>query len=241
MTLDEALEKIHDPNYFGVMMVETGEADGFLAGFSTRYANTIRPALQIVGTSNTQNHIAGMYIVLTKKGPFFFADTTVNVDPSPRTLADITLLIANEVKKFNIVPHIAMLSYSNFGSNRDESPIKVQEAVRILHNEYPELMVDGEMQANYAFNNTLRQEKFPFSKLADLDVNTVIFPDLNSGNIAYKMMQELGGAEVIGPIVTGLYKPIQVLQMASSVREIINMAAITVIDAQTCSNEVVKL
>lgn len=241
MTAEEALEKIHDPNYFGVMMVDTGEADGFLAGFSSRYANTIRPALQIVGTNNSLHHIAGMYIVITKKGPFFFADTTVNVNPSARTLADTTLLTANEVRKFNMVPRIAMLSYSNFGSNRDVSPNIVREAVEILHRDYPDLIVDGELQANYAFNKVIRQEKFPFSKLGDMDVNTVIFPDLNSGNIAYKMMQELGGAEVIGPIVTGLRKPIQVLQMASSVREIMNMAAITVIDAQSYKDDIIKL
>jgi malate dehydrogenase (oxaloacetate-decarboxylating)(NADP+) len=241
MNYEEALEKIHDPNYFGVMMVDTGEAHGFLAGFSSRYTNTIRPALQIVGTNNSLKHIAGMYIVITKKGPFFFADTTVNINPTARMLADTTLLTANEVRKFDMVPRIAMLSYSNFGSNRNESPNIVREAVEILHHDNPDLIVDGEMQANYAFNKKLRQEKFPFSKLADMDVNTVIFPDLNSGNIAYKMMQELGGAEVIGPILTGLHKPIQVLQMASSVREIVNMAAITVIDAQTCSEEMIKL
>jgi malate dehydrogenase (oxaloacetate-decarboxylating)(NADP+) len=223
------------------MMVDSGEADGFLAGFSSRYANTIRPALQVVGTNNSLNHIAGMYIVITKSGPFFFADTTVNINPTARMLADTTLLTANEVRRFNMVPRIAMLSYSNFGSNRNESPNTVREAVDILHRENPELIVDGEMQANYAFNKKLRMEKFSFSKLADMDVNTVIFPDLNSGNIAYKMMQELGGAEVIGPIVTGLSKPIQVLQMASSVREIVNMAAITVIDAQTITDEIIKL
>jgi len=231
MTHEEALDRVRDPNYFGVLMVESGEVDGFLAGFSTKYANTIRPALQVVGTDNSLNHIAGMYIVLTKTGPFFFADTTVNINPNARTLADITMMVANEVRKFNIEPHIAMLSYSNFGSNREESPTKVGEAVAILHREAPDLIVDGEFQANYAFNRRLRQEKFPFTKLSDHDVNTVIFPDLSSGNIAYKMMQELGGAEVIGPVVMGLAKPIQVLQMASSVREIVNMAAITVIDA----------
>jgi malate dehydrogenase (oxaloacetate-decarboxylating)(NADP+) len=241
MTYDEALEKIHYQNYFGIMMVDTGEVDGFLAGFSGKYANTIRPALQIVGTNNSLNHIAGMYIVITKKGQFFFADTTVNINPSARTLADTTLLAANEVRKFNIIPRIAMLSYSNFGSDRDESPNRVREAVEILHRDYPDLIVDGELQANYAFNKRLRQEKFPFSKLADMDVNTVIFPDLNSGNIAYKMMQEIGGAEVIGPILIGLRKPIQVLQMASSVREIVNMAAITVIDAQTSTPEMITL
>lgn len=241
MTYEEALDKIHDPNYFGVMMVDSGEADGFLAGFSSRYANTIRPALQVAGTNNSLRHIAGMYIVITKKGPFFFADTTVNINPTARTLADTTLLTANEVRKFDMVPRIAMLSYSNFGSNRNQSPDTVREAVEILHREYPDLIVDGEMQANYAFNKKLRQEKFPFSKLGDMDVNTVIFPDLNSGNIAFKMMQELGGAEVIGPILTGIRKPIQVLQMASSVREIVNMAAITVIDAQTCTDEMIRL
>ena len=156
-------------------------------------------------------------------------------------LADTTLLTANEVRKFDMVPRIAMLSYSNFGSNRNDSPNLVREAVAMLHRDYPELIVDGEMQANYAFNKKLRQEKFPFSKLGDMDVNTVIFPDLNSGNIAYKMMQELGGAEVIGPVLTGLHKPIQVMQMASSVREIVNMAAITVIDAQTCTKEIIRL
>jgi malate dehydrogenase (oxaloacetate-decarboxylating)(NADP+) len=241
MTLEEALGKVHDSNYFGIMMVEVGEADGFLAGFSGRYANTIRPALEVVGTNNSLKHIAGMYIVITKRGPFFFADTTVNINPTARMLADTTLLTANEVKKYGIVPRIAMLSYSNFGSDRHESPNIVREAVEILHRDYSDLIVDGEMQANYAFNKKLRQEKFPFSKLADMDVNTIIFPDLNSGNIAYKMMQELGGAEVIGPIVTGLHKPIQVLQMASSVREIVNMAAITVIDAQTWVKETIKL
>lgn len=241
MTYEEALDIIYDPNYFGVMMVDSGEAEGFLAGFSSRYANTIRPALQVVGTNNSLRHIAGMYIVITKKGPFFFADTTVNINPTARMLADTTLLIANEVRKFNIEPHIALLSYSNFGSNRTESPNIVRDAVDILHRDYPELIVDGEMQANYAFNKKLRQEIFGFSKLGDKDVNTVIFPDLNSGNIAYKMMQELGGAEVIGPVLTGLRKAIQVLQMASSVREIVNMAAITVIDAQTTSDEIIRL
>jgi malate dehydrogenase (oxaloacetate-decarboxylating)(NADP+) len=241
MTYGEALEKIYDPNYFGVMMVDSGDADGFLAGFSSQYANTIRPALQVAGTNNSLQHIAGMYIVITKKGPFFFADTTVNINPTARMLADTTLLTANEVRKFNMVPRIALLSYSNFGSNRTISPNIVREAVEILHRDYPELIVDGEMQANYAFNKKLRQEKFSFSKLGDEEINTVIFPDLNSGNIAYKMMQELGGAEVIGPIVTGLRKPIQVLQMASSVREIVNMAAITVIDAQTSTEEIIKL
>ena len=241
MTYNDALEKIRDPNYFGVMMVETGDADGFLSGFSTQYANTIRPALQIIGSNNIQRHIAGMYIIITKKGPFFFADTTVNINPTARELAETTLLTANEVRRFNMVPRIALLSFSNFGSNNTESPIRVKEAIEILHHDYPDLIVDGEIQANYAFNRKLRMEKFPFSKLADMEVNTVIFPDLNSGNIAYKMMQELAGAEIIGPILMGIRKPINVLQMDSSVREIVNMMAITVIDAQTVSEEIIRL
>ncbi|MBN1158779.1 MAG: NADP-dependent malic enzyme [Bacteroidales bacterium] len=241
MTFDEALEKIRDPNYFGVMMVDAGEADGFLAGFSTRYANTIRPALQIAGTNNRMKHIAGMYIIITKRGPFFFADTTVNIEPSARILADIALLTANEVKKFDLTPRIAMLSFSNFGSSPSGSPQIVREAVEILHVEHPELLVDGEMQANYAFDGQLRVSTFPFNKLADSEVNSIIFPDLNSGNIAYKMMQALGGAEIIGPILLGIRKPIHVLQMGSSVREIVNMAAITVIDAQSSNEEIIKL
>ena len=241
MTYEEALEKMYDKNYFGVMMVESNEVDGFLSGFSSKYADTIRPALQIVGTNNSLNHIAGMYILMTKKGPYFFTDTTVNIQPSGRTLADTTILVANEVRKFNMEPRIAMLSYSNFGSIRTGSPERVKEAVEILHRDYPDLIVDGEMQANYAFNSRLRQRVFPFSKLADYEVNTVIFPNLSSGNIAYKMMQALGEVEVIGPILIGIRKPIHILQMESSVREIVNMAAITVVDAQTSHEEIIKL
>jgi len=229
---DEALEKMHHRDYFGVMMVEKGEADAFLSGFSSRYAETIRPALQIVGTNNTMKHIAGMYLMITKKGPFFFADATVNIQPSARTLVDTTLLVAHAIKKFNIEPKIALLSYSNFGSIREGSPQRVHEAVEILHKEYPYLMVDGEMQANFAFNKEMRKIRFPFSRLADMDINTVIFPNLSSGNIAYKMMQQIGGAEAVGPILLGLRKPIHILQIESSVREIVNMAAIAVVDAQ---------
>ncbi len=229
---DEALDKMYDRNYFGVMMVETGEADAFISGFSSRYAETIRPALQIAGTNNTMNHIAGMYLMITKKGPFFFADCTVNIEPSARTLVDTTLLVAHAIRKFNIEPRIALVSYSNFGSIRDGSPQRAHEAVEILHKEHPNLMVDGEMQANFAFNRDMRKIRFPFSMLAGSDINTVIFPNLSSGNIAYKMMQEIGGAEAVGPILLGLNKPVHILQIESSVREIVNMTAIAVVDAQ---------
>ena len=232
MLYDEALEKMNNRDYFGVMMVETGEADAFLSGFSSRYAETIRPALQIVGTNNTLNHIAGMYLMITKKGPFFFADATVNIQPSSKTLVDTTLLVAHAIKKFNIEPRIAMLSYSNFGSIKEGSPQRVRDAVEILHRDHPGLIVDGEMQANFAFNKEMRRNRFPFSRLADMDINTVIFPNLSSGNIAYKMMQEIGGAEAVGPILLGLGKPVHILQIESSVREIVNMASIAVVDAQ---------
>jgi malate dehydrogenase (oxaloacetate-decarboxylating)(NADP+) len=239
--LDEARQLVRNINYFGVLMVEAGDADGFLAGFSTKYSNTIKPALQICGTNNSLNHAAGMYVVMNKKGTFFFADTTINHTPNTRTLIDTTLLTVNEVRKFNIEPVVALVSYSNFGSTRNGSPQTVRDAVSYLHKEYPELIVDGEMQANYAFNKQIRMEKFPFSKIGCRDVNTIIFPNLSSGNIAYKMMMEITDAEIIGPILCGIKKPINVLQMGASVREIVNMAAITAIGAQTYSGEILKL
>ncbi len=241
LNMEGALYQMLDRNYYGIMMVETGDADGFLGGFSNKYAETIRPALQIAGTNNTLNHIAGMYIVMTKKGPYFFADTTVNYQPSVRTLADTTLLTINEVRKFNIEPVVAMVSYSNFGSTRNGSPLRVREAVEYLHENYPDLLVDGEMQANYAFNSELRVSRFPFTKLGNREVNTVIFPSLSSGNIAYKMMNELGQVEIIGPILLGIRKPIHVLQQQCSVREIVDMAAITAVDAQTKEDKIIEL
>lgn len=234
LTYDEAYDLMNHRDYYGIMMVETGEADAFLSGFSSKYANVIRPAIQIIGTKNADKHIAGMYVVMTKRGPIFFADTTVNIQPSPETLVDVTLLTAEAVRRFGIEPVIGVLSYSNFGSalNKGGSPVRVNEAVKILHRDYPSLIVDGEMQANFALNKELRQSKFPFSKLGNRDVNTLIFPNLSSGNISYKIMQEIGGAEIIGPILLGINKPIHILHLESSVREIENMAAICVVDAQ---------
>lgn len=232
LNYEECHELMYNSNYFGVMMVETGEADAFISGFASKYGDVIRPAIQIAGTNNPQNHIAGMYVVQTKKGPYFFADTTVNIQPSAQTLVDTTLLTAAAIEKFNIKPVIAMVSYSNFGSVKDGSPLRVREAVQILHRDYPDLLVDGEMQANFAFNKFLRQKKFPFTKIKDHEVNTIIFPNLSSGNIAYKMMQEIGEAEVIGPLLLGLAKPVHVIQIESSVREIVNIATIAVVDAQ---------
>ena len=232
MTYEDALQQMYLPNQFGMMMVAEGDADAFLSGFSSKYADVIRPAIQIAGTNKKQNHIAGMYIVHTKKGPYFFADTTVNVKPSPNTLVDTARMVAEQVEHFNIEPVIAVVSYSNFGAIKGASSLRAKEAVEILHKESPELIVDGEMQMNYALNTELRKQKFPFSKLGDKKVNTIIFPNLSSGNIAYKMMQEIGGARVTGPILLGLGKPIHILQMESDVREIVDMAAFAVIDAQ---------
>jgi malate dehydrogenase (oxaloacetate-decarboxylating)(NADP+) len=231
-TYEDALGQMNLPNQFGMMMVNEGDADAFLSGFSSKYADVIKPAIQIAGTNNPQKHIAGMYIVHTKKGPYFFADTTVNVQPSPQTLVDTTVMVAEQVSHFNIEPVIALVAYSNFGAIKGASANRSREAVDILHREYPELIVDGEMQMNYALNTELRMQKFPFTKLGDRKVNTIIFPNLSSGNIAYKMMQEIGGGEVTGPILLGLGKPIHILQMESDVREIIDMAAFAAVDAQ---------
>lgn len=236
ITFDEALELMQNQSYFGSMMVHLGIADAFLSGTSSKYAYTIKPAIECVGVRPVLDHIAGMYILMTKKGPFFFADTTVNKEPDVQALVDTTLLAAEQIRKFNVEPRIAMVSYSNFGTQRKGSPATVAAAVRILHEKYPDLIVDGEMQANFALNKEIRMKKFPFSKLAGHDVNTLIFPNLDSGNIAYKMMQEIGGAEVIGPIVMGMNKPVHILQMESNVREIIYLAAIAVVDAQ-CSGD----
>jgi malate dehydrogenase (oxaloacetate-decarboxylating)(NADP+) len=232
MTYEDALARMLLPNDFGIMMVEMGDADAFLSGFSSKYADVIRPAIQITGSNNPQKHIAGMYIVQTKKGTYFFADTTVNIQPSVQTIVDTTLLVAESVRHFNIEPVISVVSYSNFGSVKGGSADRTREAVAILHRDHPDLNVDGEMQMNYALNTELRMKKYPFSKLGDKQVNTIIFPNLSSGNIAYKMMQEIGEAEVTGPLLLGIGKPVHILQMEASVREIVDMAAFAVVDAQ---------
>jgi malate dehydrogenase (oxaloacetate-decarboxylating)(NADP+) len=233
MTYNESVEKMYIPDYYGPMMVETGEADAFISGFTRKYSSTIRPALQVIGVKKDFNHIAGMYLMLTKKGPLFLSDTTVNMNPSAQILADTTILTARMVKGFNIEPKIALLSYSNFGAYKGEgSPVRVKEAVGMLHATYPDLKVDGEMQANYALNGKLRATRFPFNKLGNEDANVLIFPNLSSGNITYKVLQSVGVAEAVGPILMGMNKPIHILQRDSTVREIINMVAIAVIDAQ---------
>lgn len=233
VTVYEARKLMTERNHYGAMMVETGAADAMISGLTRKYADPIRPALQIIGVQENVNRVAGMYIMNTKQGPFFFADTTMNMNPSVQDLVDITVLTANSVKQFNIIPRIALLSFSNFGSAAGEVPNKVRDAVEILHKNYPGMIVDGDMQANFALNNELLKEQFPFSDLVDKKVNTLIFPNLASGNIAYKLLQEMGAAEAIGPVLIGLKKPVHVLQLGSSVREIVNMVTIAVVDAQS--------
>jgi malate dehydrogenase (oxaloacetate-decarboxylating)(NADP+) len=231
LTLEETKELLFSRNYFGIMMVKTGDADAFVSGTTVRYSQILKPALEIIGTNPKFDHVAGMHIIMTKQGPIFFADTTVNRKPDTQTLVETTVLTAADVRKFGVEPVIAMISYSNFGSLKEGSPERVREAVKILHEKYPEIIVDGEMQANFAFNKENREKHFPFSKLSGKRVNTVIFPNLSSGNAAYKIMQEIGEDEVIGPVLMGMNKPIQVLQIESSVREIVYMATIAVVDA----------
>ncbi|WP_129718214.1 NADP-dependent malic enzyme [Pedobacter sp. SYP-B3415] len=232
VSLNDAIKFMRDRNYFGASMVEFGDADAMISGLTKNYASTIKPALQIIGTEEGVNRVAGMYMMMTKKGPVFFGDTTVNVNPTAEELVDITLMLNESVKKFNIKPRIALLSYSNFGSNEGVVPEKVRRTASILHEKHPEVLVDGEMQGNFAINSAMMKENFPFSALADAPANTLVFPNLESGNIAYKLLQELGGAEAVGPILLGLRKPVHIVQLGSSVREIVNMVTIAVVDAQ---------
>lgn len=241
----ESKKIMRDRNYFGCMMVECGDADAMISGLTKNYPDTIRPALQIIGTEEGVNKIAGMYMMMTKRGPLFLADTTVQFNPTAEELAEITLLVAKEIRHFNIIPRIAMLSYSNFGSSDSPEARLVAEARNIVKKKMPSLIVDGEMQANVAFNKELLKENYPFSELVDKDVNTLVFPNLASGNITYNILKELGGADAIGPVLLGLKKPVHVLQLGSSVHSIVNMALVAVVDAQIkCKNlpteEIVK-
>ena len=228
----EAKKIMRDRNYFGCMMVECGDADAMISGLTKNYPDTIRPALHCIGVEEGVNKIAGMYLMLTKKGPLFLADTTVNFNPTAEELAEITLLTAKEVRNFNIIPRIAMLSYSNFGASASPEARLVAKARELVKQQMPNLIVDGEMQASVAFNKELMKENYPFSELVDKDVNTLIFPNLSSGNIAYNLLKELGAADAIGPILLGLKKPVHILQLGTSVRNIASMAVIAVVDAQ---------
>ena len=235
MTLVEAQHEMRERNYFGATMVETGQADALISGLTRNYPDTIRPALQMIGVDKDAgvNRIAGMYILITKRGPIFLADTTINENPTAEELAEIAVMAAESVKRFKMKPNVALLSYSNFGSSVGDDPEKMRKATKILHEQYPNLTVDGEMQANFALNKDLLKDIFPFSQLSGKNTNTLIFPNLSSGNIAYKLIQEMTSAEAIGPILLGMKKAVHILQLGSSVREIVNMVTIAVLDAQT--------
>ena len=229
----EAFKQMKDRNHFGCMMVEAGDADAMISGLTRNYADTIRPAIQIIGTEDGVKKIAGMYIMLSKRGPLFLADTTVNFNPTAEEISDITLLVAKEVRAFGITPRVAMLSYSNFGSSETPEAILMREARQKVKEKNPSLIVDGEIQGILAFNKETLRDNYPFSELTrNGEVNTLIFPNLSAGNIAYNLLQEVGGADSIGPVVLGLRKPVHVLQLGSSVRNIINMVLIAVVDAQ---------
>lgn len=233
VTKGEAKDMMRSRNYYASAMLEMGDADAMISGLTRNYRDTIRPALQVIGTDTNVSKIAGMYILFTKSGPFFLADTTINVDPSVDDIVHITTLVAKMVERFKITPRIGLLSYSNFGSSEGEDAMKMREAARVLHEQHPDIIVDGEIQANFALNKELLNEIFPFSELAGKNTNTLIFPNLSAGNIAYKLMQEMGRAESIGPILLGMKKPVHILQLGSSVREIVNMVTIAVNDVQT--------
>lgn len=228
----EAYKAMKDRNHFGCMMVETGVADCMISGLSRNYPDTIRPAIEIIGTEDGVKKIAGMYLLFTKRGPLFLADTTVNFNPTAEELAEITLLVAKEVKQFNIVPKIAMLSYSNFGSSNSPEANLVRKARELVKIRDPKLICDGEIQGILAFNKEILKDNYPFTELVNGEVNTLIFPNLAAGNIAYNLLQEVGGADSIGPILLGLKKPVHVLQLGSSIRSIFNMVVIAVVDAQ---------
>ena len=227
----EANDKMFERNYFGMMMVETGEADAFVTGLYTKYSNTIKVAKEVIGIQPGYNHFGTMHILNSKKGTYFIADTLINRHPDTDTLIDIAKLSVKAVRFFNQEPVMTMLSYSNFGSDTEGSPAKVHEAINYMHNEYPELAIDGEMQVKFALNNALRDEKYPFTRLKGKEVNTLVFPNLSSANATYQLIQNMSETEVIGPIQMGLNKPIHFTDIESSVRDIVNITAIACIDA----------
>ncbi len=228
----ESIKAMKNRNHFGCMMVEMGDADAMISGLTKNYAAAIRPAIQIIGTEEGVKKIAGMYLMITKKGPLFLADTTVNFNPTAEELADITLLVAKEVRTLGVTPRIAMMSYSNFGSSDGVEAKLVSRATEIVKQRSPQLIIDGEMQGTLAFNKEILKDNYAFSALADENVNVLIFPNLTAGNVAYNLLKEVGECEAIGPILLGLKKPVHVLQLGSTVRGIINMAYIAVLDAQ---------
>ncbi|MGB5356354.1 MAG: phosphate acyltransferase, partial [Eudoraea sp.] len=232
ITMYGAATKMRERNYYGAMMVLEGDADGMISGHSRAYANVVRPIFEVIGRANNVSKAATAHIMITERGPLLLADTSINIDPNAEELAEISSMTANLGIAFGFDPVMAMLSYSNFGSSSHPHAKKVRDAIKILHSTHPQLVVDGEIQTDFALNKKLRQTQFPFSKLAGNKVNTLIFPNLEAANITYKLLKELHAAESIGPIMLGLRKAVHVLQLGASVDEMVNMTAVAVIDAQ---------
>ncbi|MBT8282090.1 MAG: NADP-dependent malic enzyme [Muriicola sp.] len=231
-TLYSAKSRMRQRNYFGSMMILEGDADGMISGYSRSYASSIKPVFEVIGRAANVSKAATVHIMITNRGPIFLADTSINIDPTAEELAEISLMTANLAKAFGFNPVMALLSYSNFGSSNHPHARKVKEAVRILHENHPELVVDGEIQTDFALNKDLHQSQFPFSKIAGKKVNTLIFPNLEAANITYKLLKELHAADTIGPIMLGLKRPVHILQLGASVEEMVNITAVAVIDAQ---------
>lgn len=232
ITLYGARRLMRERNYFAAMMVKEGDADALLSGYSRSYPSVVKPMLDLIGLAKGANRIAALNVMITEKGPLFISDTSINIDPTANELAKIAQMTAKTVEMFGLEPIIAMISYTNFGSSNHPNATKVKDAVAYLHRYYPHLVVDGELQMDFALNRTMRQDKFPFSKLNGKKVNTLVFPNLDAANSMYKMLKELNGSDSIGPIMMGMKCPVHILQLGASVDEMINMAAVAVVDAQ---------
>ncbi|MEY8019430.1 NADP-dependent malic enzyme [Muriicola sp. SD30] len=231
-TLYSAKSRMRQRNYFASMMILEGDADGMISGYSRSYASSIKPVFEVIGRAANVSKAATVHIMITNRGPIFLADTSINIDPTSEELAEISMMTANLALAFGFNPVMALLSYSNFGSSNHPHARKVKEAVRILHENHPELVVDGEIQTDFALNKDLHQSQFPFSKIAGKKVNTLIFPNLEAANITYKLLKELHAADTIGPVMLGLKRPVHILQLGASVEEMVNITAVAVIDAQ---------
>ena len=232
VTLLAAQKLMRERNYFAAMMVNEGDADALISGYSSNYGSVLKPMLNLIGMAPGTTRIAATNVMITQRGPMFLSDTAININPSAEDLIKIAQMTSGVVKMFGIEPVMAMISYSNFGSSKDKTATKVREAVSYLHRRHPDLLVDGELQTDFALNSEMLKENFPFSRLANKKVNTLIFPNLESANITYKLLKELNKAESIGPIMMGLRKPVHILQLGASVDEIVNMTAVAVVDAQ---------
>jgi len=228
---------MRERNYFAAMMVNEGEADALLTGYSRSYPAVAKPMIELIGKAPGVHRVAATNIMITDRGPMFFSDTAFNINPNMEELVQIAHMTNRVMKIFGLDPQLAMLSYSNFGSAKSKSASKVSKAVKFIHENYPDIVIDGEIQADFALSRTMRNEKFPFTKLHHKKVNGLIFPNLNSANISYKLIKRLNNIDSIGPIVMGLKKPVHILQLGASVDEIVNMVCVAVVDAQENSKK----